>query len=242
MSDQVDSSVVGGDKPASQADLSQQQAGETHAGNLPAGSALAELALKDPDAAEQLRRHYQSQKDKGVDRAVKTAEQVRDDLESFAEAMGIDLSKVSEYRRKKILDDLYEQQYGHSQSVPGGEQVEEAQSTASSTGQPVNFSEIKQAFPELDFNDGPELAALSKYGSNRTALLAELGEIKLKKSGKPTASPTEAMQPSGGKPATSHEVSSTDLSTEYNRLSSDPVANQKRMDEIEAELRKRGDL
>ncbi|MCB2179456.1 hypothetical protein KQH61_05995 [bacterium] len=240
MSDQVDSSVANEDKSASQAGLSQQQSSETQTGNLPAGSALAELALNDPEAAEYIRRKQQSAKDKGVDRAVKLAEQVRDDLDAFAEATGIDPAKVKEYRRNKIVDDLYEQQYGNSGVSSGGNQPQEAQSTASSdAGKPVDISAIKKAFSELDFNDEDVLLAISQNANNEDSMMAALGKIKVQRASKPSASPASAVTPSGGKPAASSDVSDTDLFSEYNRLSYDPIANKKRMDEIEVELKQR---
>lgn len=234
MSDQVDSQVANEDKSTSQADLSQQQSGETQPGNLPAGSALADLALKDPEAAEQLRRHYQSKKDRGVDKAVKTAQQVRDDLEAFAKAMDIDLSKVSEFRQKKILDELYEERYGNSGGDPGGDSQPEAQGKASSK----DITALKKLYPDLDFNSGDVTQAISGATNQDAAILA-LSRVKLSQQDKPKASPTMAPQPGGGTPIASDDQEA--LRTEYQeKLSAIQPGNTRAITQLQIEYRGKG--
>lgn len=181
MSDQVDSQSANVDANASQAASSQNQKGETQPGNLPAGAALADALLNDPEAREIARRKLQSEKDKGVDKAIKTAQQTKDQLEAFAEAYGIDLNKVSEYRRNKLLDDLYEERYGDFQPEVGEPEVEETQQAASSK----DIDLLKQVLQKDD-----------NFWNSDAVLKARSNDEVIRLAAKPQASP--AQMPGGG--------------------------------------------
>jgi len=189
MSDQTDSRVGSEDKTASQAAPSQTQSGETQQGNSLAGDALADLALKDPVAVEKLRRNFQSEKDKGVEKAKKAL----DEVQIIAQTLGISPEKVEEVRRNRILDGLYEQQYGNSQAEVGGQKPAETQPTASS----VDLPRIKMAYSDIDFNDPKVLQAYQANANNEDGFLAALGKIKISNTNKPQPTAASVSSPAG---------------------------------------------
>lgn len=180
MSDQTDNQVANEDTKAAAA-ASQTKSGDS--GHSLAGAALAEALLNDAEAREIARRKLQSEKDKGVARAEKKASEVQDQLEAFANAMGVDLEKVSEYRRNKMLDELYQERYGNSQPTAGEQEEAEAQQPASS----LDTDAIKKAFPSLDWNSDAVLKAKT---------LEEFVQLAAKQAEKPKASATQL--PGGG--------------------------------------------
>lgn len=129
MSDQTDSLNGGEDKSAeTHVDLSQAQTDETKTGNSLAGEALAKAAMNDPEA----RKILQSQKDKGVDQAVKTANAALAEVERLGKALGHTPEEIEKAQKEILIDDLYQKSMGNSQSDAGGQTEAEAQTEASS--------------------------------------------------------------------------------------------------------------
>lgn len=203
MSDQTDSLDANVDTNASQAEASQGQTSETQAGNSLAGQALADLALKDPVAAEQLRRHYQSQKDKGVSEATKTAKAALDEVQKLAARLGVSPEKVEQVRKDMLIEEIYQERYGNSQPETGGKMVVEAQATASSN---IDLDKVKKVFPNLDY--GNDLAVMKAISNSKDmdSLFASLGRIAASQVDKPKPSPTQAVMPGGSQAMTSDKV------------------------------------
>ena len=213
MSDQTDSQVANEDANASQAEISQKQSGETQSGNSLAGAALAELALKDPEAAEQLRRHYQSEKDKGVEQAKKTAQSALDEVQKIANRLNISPEQVEKVRKDMLLEELYQERFGNSQAQVGGQRAAEAQPQASS----VDIAKIKQAYNDIDFNDPVVLQAVAQNINNEEGLLAALGKVKVSRVSKPQPTAASAVSPAGSVNKARSTVE--ELQAEYDKLS-----------------------
>ncbi len=139
MSDQTDSGDVDQEPVASQApvDSEPQPVSETQEGNSLAGKELVAAIQRDPEAQEELRRMFQSGKDKGVAKAVSMAEESASQVQRLAQLLNVDENTVVQAQRELVLDDMV-RNYGSDvvqpvqEQVSSGLTVSEAQALASS--------------------------------------------------------------------------------------------------------------
>ena len=112
------------EEQVSQPETTSEEAVPQQEANSLAGEALAEAALKDPKAAEKLRRQFQSDKDKGVAQATKDAQEARTLAEQLARKFGIDdPGKIEPVQREIILDQLVAERTGVESDAPVSEQA-----------------------------------------------------------------------------------------------------------------------
>jgi hypothetical protein len=136
MSNQVDS----GQTPQSEVDETQNQqslqeegGSEGQQADSLAGVDLADAALNDPVAAEKLRRQFQSDKDRGVARATKTAQEAKNEVEALAQYLGKTVEEIQTAQKNLTLDKIVaERQAQDSGVIGGGQQAPEGQLPASS--------------------------------------------------------------------------------------------------------------
>jgi hypothetical protein len=174
----------------SEAPLSQQEP------NSLAGDALAEAALKDPKAAEKLRRQFQSDKDKGVAQATKDAQEARTLVEQLARKFGEDdPGKIAEIQREIVLDQLVAERTGVTSEATVSEQASpEVRATASK-------NDITQAFTDAAWDMGKisreDLEFATQFQGSQADLKNSLLERRVLGAQQRETSPASVVQTSG---------------------------------------------
>ena len=147
-------------------------------------------------------------------------------FEQVASRLGVNLSP--EQKMNLRVMELEEQlaSVGQGAAKPQPQTVKETQ------GQPVDFTKIKQAYNDIDFNSPDVLRAVSENLTNEDGLLVALGKIKVGSVNKPRPTAASVATPSG---SASASVDMSDLQAEYDRLLTADIANpenKKRRKEI----------
>ncbi len=175
------------DKPASQqTDVSN--------GNSLSGTELVQAALNDPVAKEELRKQFQSDKDRGVAQANKTAQEANEKVDKLTAYLDDDTrAKLAQARRNMAIDQIVEQ---NSQGVASEAAPAETQLSAT--------VDLDLAFTKAGFDVtkiSPEDMAFAKQFTDQVALKNALIE-RMSDSRGNTTTPTgaTAVPPSGKAP------------------------------------------
>lgn len=160
-------------------------------------------------------RGVQSKLDKDVNAATK---KLQSNLEERMKQLGVELTPAQQMQNRLLELEDQLASVGKGEAKPQSQTVKEPQT------QPVNITEIKAAYPEIDFNTPKVLQALSENVNNQDGFLAALGKIKLSGVAKPKPSSASVTPPSGN---VQSSASIADLQTEYQSLLNDPVSFSK---------------
>lgn len=233
MSDNTDSAATPEQVPA-QAPHS-AGTGQPNSGSLTASDFVR--FLDDPDVKAALARLNQSDKDRGVNRALTTATEVRDEVTRIAQYLGIDdPKKIEAARNQRVLDEnmawIEQQRQGRvpDQPLPGSnvdlaKARQDILNVAGLTEAPQGFDDY---LASLDWKN-PVAAALSA-----STWVAE------KKSQQRQPTPADTAPPSSGVPhASLSQFSNDELGDKLTELQRNPTKNAKERAEIMAELERR---
>ena len=166
-------------------------------------------------------RGLQSKLDKDANAAAKKLES---SFEERLKRLGVPLTQEQQMQNRLIELEDQLASVGRGEAKPQTQTVKEPQ-------QPVDIEKIKQAYKDIDFNDGRVLRAVSQNLNDENGLLVALGKIKVENTGKPQPTTASVVSPSGS-PTTSANMES--LQAEYNRLLVEPFnpENRKARQEI----------
>jgi len=231
MSDQVDS----GQESQEADDLASQEPSQTSDDSKLdslAGAELAQATRDDPVAMEALRREFQSDKDRGVASAEKTAREALSMVEQLAGYLDMKPDQIKQAQRNMVLDGLIASQTDSKPAV-SEQQAAEIPAIASS----INYN---KAYKNVGVEPPDTLEDIewALRFQSQDDLENELSKRKAAKPTKP-ASPGTVISPGGGKATALVEVD--DLVNELAKLHEGDT-NLPRQAEIEKLLRDAGEF